>query len=565
MQKALAGMLGVLASIVIVSIVGCSGEDAPPYEELLVRDALRAEPKVVAAVLASDQRTLADRMEHERDAAHDPQRVDIDEKPLSAAEVVAQIDTARAANGKDAWVATIVRTESRYVEARSLSRRDAGSNEDPTTPLPPLEGEPASASTRDVEARALGGRAGTVLRNLVAETHATRLVRVTQWPAGAVAIRETVYVNAAWLVAMAALDDADAGTPRTPRTVVATTAPELAPLRLRGNPYATFTTLASCIADVRSRCDACLQSGACDATPTLTDFPDGRSECDFLGQDARRAAQLCALALTSVETVAECVKKDGCIPPTGAAASTSLPAADAFLAKDACVRSLNLCLSGTLDDGPDRALVDVRVEGCQSPFRACSSSFAACSSACDTGKCNSRGGPSCSSCDGCNGGCTRCSGWTKDSRTGDATGYGSTGTGQNPGTGSSSSGTSGTPSSSGTSGSASSSASSSSGSSGTSASSSSGGTSASSSSSSSSGGSPSSGGSSSGCGGCGGSSSSSGSSNSCGNCGGSSCKCETAPADDAPPFAPFSTMAWMIAPVLFLGSRARRSTLRRAS
>ncbi|NVL78524.1 hypothetical protein HWN78_26470, partial [Escherichia coli] len=60
MQKALAGMLGVLASIVIVSIVGCSGEDAPPYEELLVRDALRAEPKVVAAVLASDQRTLAD-------------------------------------------------------------------------------------------------------------------------------------------------------------------------------------------------------------------------------------------------------------------------------------------------------------------------------------------------------------------------------------------------------------------------------------------------------------------------------------------------------------------------
>jgi hypothetical protein len=489
MQWTIVGVVGVLTSVVVVFVVGCSGDGSPPYEDLLVRDALRAEPKIVSVVPSTDRRTLADRMERERSAGHPAQRVTLDPRKLSAAEVVTRIDDERAASDADAWVTTLVRSGEGSVEARALIGREAGAP-NRATALPPIEGEPARPDTRDLEAKALAGRAGDLLADLLEQAHAVRLVRVVQWPVGAVAIGDTVYVNAAWLVAMAALEDDDAGPPpRAARGITGVSGSELTPTTLRGNPYATFRTLESCVADVTSRCDACLRDGACDGSATLSDFPDGRTECDFLARDTRRAAQLCALALTSIETIAECVKKDGCIPPTGATTSTSLAAADPFLAKDACIRSLNLCLSGTnepLDAGADRALVDVRVEGCQNPFSACSSSFAGCSKACDTGKCNSRSGPSCSSCNGCNGGCTKCSGCSKESRTGSGTGYGSTGTGQNPGTGSSSSssssgGTSGSSSSSsGSSGGTSGSGSSSSGSSG-SASSSSGGSASSSS------------------------------------------------------------------------------------
>ena len=80
-------------------------------------------------------------------------------------------------------------------------------------PLPPLEGPAAPATTRDLELRALDGRgrAGVALRGLVRAAGATRLERVTGWPAAAIAVGDTVYVNASWLVALAALDDPDGG------------------------------------------------------------------------------------------------------------------------------------------------------------------------------------------------------------------------------------------------------------------------------------------------------------------------------------------------------------------
>src|SRR5256885_2006345 len=58
-----------------------------------------------------------------------------------------------------------------------------------------------TASTAELERRALDGRAGDEIRALVAAASARRLVRVTQWPVAAVADGDVVYVNAAWLVA----------------------------------------------------------------------------------------------------------------------------------------------------------------------------------------------------------------------------------------------------------------------------------------------------------------------------------------------------------------------------
>ncbi|MBX3223976.1 MAG: hypothetical protein KF795_25910 [Labilithrix sp.] len=565
------------------ALFGCADSEAPPYDELSLRDALRADPRSMETVPAPMKAVLAERYEREAEGATGETRVEAATGRLSARELVARIDDERRAEDFDAWVLAKVELESEAAIARPLSAARA---DDAALPaLPAIEGEPAPDGTRDAEGRALRGRAGAVLRRILAESGASRVVRVSGWPVGAVVVEDTLYVNGSWLVSMAAIEDGGAADPEPGFSSAATRA---TPATLRGNPYATFTTLASCIADVMGRCEGCRSSGACDESATL-DFPDGRSECLFLLEDARRAEQLCVLALTSIATVAECVKADGCVPPTGATTIGSLGAAEPFLAKEACVRSLNLCLSGTnerREAPPNGAHLDVKVEGCSDPFRSCASFFGGLTQACEKGKCNGKSGPSCRSCNGCQG-CTRCSGCSSDSRSGEGSGYGSGGTGEDPSSSASSSGGSGTSSggsgsSSGSTGSSGTSSGStgssgtssgSSGSSGTSASSSSGSASSSSSGGSSGGGSSSSsggsssGGSSSGCGG-----GSSGGCSSCKGCSGGSSggcgKCEEAPEpapepestpEEPSPLGPASTLAWLLAPLVFLGKRARRA------
>src|SRR5262249_16316044 len=161
---------------------------------------------------------------------------------------------------------------------------------------------------------------------------------------GAVVVGDTLYVNGTWLVSMAALESGEKTESSEALPVIAGV--QTKPATFRGNPYATYTTLASCVADIVARCEDCRTNGPSHLSATL-DFADGRSESLFLLEDRHRTEQLCVLALTSISTVAECVKADGCIPPGAATTQSSLPAADPFLQKDACVRSLNLCLSGT--------------------------------------------------------------------------------------------------------------------------------------------------------------------------------------------------------------------------
>jgi hypothetical protein len=637
MRRALVGALSVfVVAIAATSFGGCAdGSDAPPYDELLLRDALRADPRSIESVPAPMKKTLGERLEREgttttttttqttqttqtttktaKTASSMTTSYELDAQGdrLSAQEIALKIDEQRAAKSEDALVVSVIEDSTqKIVKARALRIEKAsatGADDKDLPPLPAIEGEPAPEGTRDAEARALGGRAGKTLRAILADTKASRVVRISGWPVGAVVIDDTLYVNGSWLVAMAALESGNsaAAAPSPPALV-----PITRPATLRGNPYATYTTLASCVEDISARCEGCKTNGVCGDAPTL-DFPDQRSECVFLTEEAgnkKRIEQLCILALTSISTVSACVMADGCIPPSTANTKGSLPAADAFLAKEACVRSLNLCLSGKNEqkDAPsNNDANDVKVEGCSDPFKSCSSFFAGCTKACDQGKCSgSNSGPSCKSCDGCsNKGCTSCSGCSSDSRQGDGTGYGSEGTGQNPNASSSSSSSSsgstsgstgGTSSSSGSTGGTSSSSGSTGGTSASSSSgsTSSGGTSASSSSSGSSGSSSSS--SSSSSSGCGSKSSSSSSGSGCSNGGcnnckcsssssssgsGGNCKCEEASmngegvpivvalpplpqaakdAEEPSPLGPMSGYAWLLAPVVFLAKRARK-------
>jgi hypothetical protein len=177
--------------LLAITTVGCAG--GPPLDELPLRDALRAEPDVVAALPDDARARLAARFQAEGagDTASDP----VEAGALAASPLVAQADVARQHRSADALVIGLV-------GGGAAQALPAGSQAAVTAALPPLEG-PVATSTADLESRALAGVAGASLRELLAASRATRLERVVGWPVAAVAIGDTIYVNAAWLAAVA--------------------------------------------------------------------------------------------------------------------------------------------------------------------------------------------------------------------------------------------------------------------------------------------------------------------------------------------------------------------------
>ncbi|HZS35984.1 MAG TPA: hypothetical protein VFF06_04120 [Polyangia bacterium] len=181
---------------------GCSGE-APPLDELSLRDALRADPAIVVGLGAAERLQLADRFEEERerDRATAPQAV---APGSTAAQQVAAIDAPLEQRGEDAFVvARLELAERATLRAFTALKAEGAANGG--EPLA-LDGPPAADATAADETRALAGRAGDVLRALVAQSGARRLERVKQWPIAAVVSGDTIYVNASWLAAMAALE-----------------------------------------------------------------------------------------------------------------------------------------------------------------------------------------------------------------------------------------------------------------------------------------------------------------------------------------------------------------------
>jgi hypothetical protein len=205
MQSALRA---VVAGSMALLLSACTAPSVPPYDDLPLRDALLADPAAVSGVPDADRRKLADRLMMDGDAAHDPQRLAIDPAGLAPADLIARIDADRTPKGEDAWVLVQVRAEgSGSLVARPVARRD---DRAPALPeLPPVEGDAPPPETRELEARALSGRAGDVLRALLEESGAVRVVRVVAWPSAVVALGDTLYVNGSWLVAMSAIEDRD--------------------------------------------------------------------------------------------------------------------------------------------------------------------------------------------------------------------------------------------------------------------------------------------------------------------------------------------------------------------
>ena len=197
----------------VLAGAGCGG--VPPFESLSLRDALGSDPEVVAAMSPAAQRDLAQRLldadapvEPASPAANSIEGVlaakptgDHPDPSAGAADEVRAVDAVRQEAGQDSVMVGVYRSADGRL---SLSEAPARGNAT-TSPLPHIEGAPA-VTTADLEKRALGGAAGRRVRQLMDATRADRLQRVVGWPAGAVAIDGVVYVNAAWLVALSALE-----------------------------------------------------------------------------------------------------------------------------------------------------------------------------------------------------------------------------------------------------------------------------------------------------------------------------------------------------------------------
>jgi hypothetical protein len=201
----------VLAALPTLLALGC--DQSPPLDELSLREALGAEPRAIAALPVEARRRLAERFEAARAQVERPSMLRADVRaPSPAGELVRALDGARTRDGRDALTVYALGAEEGTLHVAPLSAGALVPADD--LPADSSLGPLPDSSTRELEQRALDGRAGSVVRALVRAAGASRLERVIGWPAAAAAVGDTVYVNAAWLVALAALDDdADGGAP----------------------------------------------------------------------------------------------------------------------------------------------------------------------------------------------------------------------------------------------------------------------------------------------------------------------------------------------------------------
>ena len=176
----------------LLLLAGC--DQTPPFDQLPLRDTLRADPDVIASLPETSRMRLAARFEGAR--AND---VTIDTlEPSNAstpAALVVALDGVRQRRQGEALIAGLLN------KGAAWAIRDCAAPSQ-AAPLPPFDGAPVAA-TATMERRALESEAGVAVRALLAASGAHHLHRVVGWPAGAVAIDDTVYVNGSWLVSLA--------------------------------------------------------------------------------------------------------------------------------------------------------------------------------------------------------------------------------------------------------------------------------------------------------------------------------------------------------------------------
>src|SRR5262249_15739355 len=144
----------VLALTLLSLFFGACAGEAPPFDELPLRDALGADPEVIAALPREAERGLADRFESTRKRQSEAEEMQPDGRGTPAAEV-RDADVAREARGEDALVTAIFSPEAGSVVVRPRRLEEAAASR----ALPPLSGQPPSSSTPEAQAQALAGRA----------------------------------------------------------------------------------------------------------------------------------------------------------------------------------------------------------------------------------------------------------------------------------------------------------------------------------------------------------------------------------------------------------------------
>lgn len=382
-------MLGL--GLVCLGMIAC-GADAPPLSELELRDALRADPAILAQLGASDCQQLAGRMEQARE------QPEPDDAPMPTAggpsQLVQTLDGQRSQHGKDALVLGRLTPQAGAVTLAAATVTPG------SAPPPPLWllNTPDRSADANVAAReqlALAGRAGRILAALQQKTGANTLVRVTQWPIAVVEHEGTLFVNAAWLIALSALET-PAAAGAGPGTVSAAIPQSGLKARDYGfNPYNLPGSIDTCRQIVADACQ-CAAGGSCNHTPLDASFANAQEECEWVSQSPSiNASGLCAYAMSQISSVRSCIVASGACGALGTRAD-----AIKALQTPACLSAIDACLVDTTSAGNSTPPSSGRscAEACGEEFGKAlgASCQKSCDKSCDSCKANnSCKGPTC--------------------------------------------------------------------------------------------------------------------------------------------------------------------------
>jgi len=368
---------------------GC-GQDAPPFEELPLRDALKAAPEAVATLPFETRRELATRLDAA--ALEQDGKTQIEFVEVATIDALARgADDVREEMEQDALVVGEILSQPNEFVVRAENVDEASLDRMAVGPIV-LRGLPGT-ETAPFEDAALRGRAGKWLRQLSARAGTTQMVRTTGLPFGAWAFDETLYVNASWLVAMSALEQgwivaSPGGAPELPN------GPAKKPLSVDFNPYDLPGSIAECAVQVETTCQC---GTVCSHEVTDPTFANAVDECAWVNENALNSSALCVLALMSIDAVRACMQ-------SAAAQCSELPVtsredAVAFVQNTSCTDLLDQCLQDGYipqpSNGGSSNCDGCSVDGCSD----CNDDCSKCNDDCS--KCNDN-------CSKCNDNCSDC-------------------------------------------------------------------------------------------------------------------------------------------------------------
>lgn len=377
-----------------LGLVGC-GQDAPPYEDLPLRDALRASPEVVASLSLDTRRELAVRL----DAAAIEQECETPLAPpdTTTIEALARVaDEAREDDDLDALVLGELTSQAADIVLRA-DNKDATVVDSVIVGPIFLRGRSVGA-TAVYEEAALGGRAGKWLRELSRRTKTSNMVRTTGVPFGAWSYGDTLYVNASWLVAMSALEEGVVAPIAGNAWPVMAAEPGKVPLTVDFNPYKLPGSITECALQVEETCKC---GTSCTQDVTDPSFGSANEECAWVNSNATHSVALCILALMAVEDVQACMAN----APGECRFVSNRDDAVTFLQNPDCIDSLDRCLQDGSLPRPTTGSSGSGCSGCNTCSNSSSgNSCSKCSDDCS--KCNDNWSQCNQNCKDCNQNCT---------------------------------------------------------------------------------------------------------------------------------------------------------------